>query len=221
MEIKALADSMLGEKSFHFTSTEPCDKNFCFPVPLEIPNFNDQNNIEIEIKQIISSDEIYLEKISSDTLHKILSRFLNIGYILLDCRSEKQFNKGHIDEATLASEERVVELFNQKYDEIPLLILYCNKFNSRCKVWGKLIRQYDRSTHDYPIMTFPKLLLLQGGYKSYYKKFEHDCSRSNENLSKENQDKKKHYGNVDFHHQLFHMSKMISKAKKYPLRYPQ
>lgn len=144
---------------------------------LQLPHFN--------------SDEESLPRISKETMIDVLDGKYGQCYdrlIIVDCRFEYEYKGGHIEGAINVNnkEELANQLFVASSAEKTLLIFHCEYsahrapimyvFNGLCMVFAdigyraKFVRHRDRASnsHRYPLLTYPELYILDGGYSSFF-----------------------------------------------------
>lgn len=72
-------------------------------------------------------------------------------------------------------EELESDSLNQMYKPesnqsvMPVFILHCEFSSKRGPRFFRQIRSLDRSQNEYPILTFPQLYVLKGGFEGFYK----------------------------------------------------
>lgn len=124
-----------------------------------------------------------LKRIDGDTLCDILDGKFNHLYskhIIIDCRFEYEYRGGHIDSAINISEHSKLEkiLFQrQHYKSPPLLIFHCEFSSHRGPLMAVHLRKCDRNLNvgNYPHLNYPNILILQGGYKTFFKNWSFRC----------------------------------------------
>ena len=117
--------------------------------------------------------------ISPDTVASLLRGELNISeFLLLDCRFDYEFDGGHLQQAHYAnSQDSVLTLLRGKnWDNVPI-ILYCEFSQFRGPAMAKWIRVQDRTDNieNYPLLCYPELYLMQGGYSEFFAKYSELC----------------------------------------------
>ncbi|KAF2134506.1 Rhodanese-like protein [Dothidotthia symphoricarpi CBS 119687] len=116
-----------------------------------------------------------LPRIEHDTLIDVLNGDYDHVYdekVVIDCRFEYEYNGGHIEGALnfCDKEELAERLFNAPSNAKTLLILHCEYSAHRAPLMAKFVRSHDRkeNAHRYPLLTFPEVYILDGGYSSFY-----------------------------------------------------
>ncbi|GAV54720.1 hypothetical protein ZYGR_0AS00420 [Zygosaccharomyces rouxii] len=157
-----------------------------------IPHFYDEN---------CSSDNY--PRITAETLRTIMDYGAHKpqydSFCIIDCRFEYEFKGGHISNAlNICSREGLELEFIQEIRPYPtLLIFYCEFSAYRSPLMASHLRNCDRISNyeEYPNLFYPDILILEGGYKSFFDKFPHLCypcnyvrMNSTENLNSRDQE---------------------------------
>lgn len=103
--------------------------------------------------------------------------------IVIDCRFEYEFNGGHIDGAINISskqdlEEKLLSAHGRKHKKShPLLIFHCEFSSYRGPIMANHLRKIDRLVNQdrYPSLDYPDMLILNGGYKTFFNFYKHRC----------------------------------------------
>ncbi|KAH7091193.1 hypothetical protein FB567DRAFT_268209 [Paraphoma chrysanthemicola] len=116
-----------------------------------------------------------LPRISHSTLVEVLDGAYDHCYdnkVIVDCRFEYEYNGGHIEGAmNFCDKERLAErLFQAPSSANTLLILHCEYSAHRAPLMAKFVRSQDRkeNAHRYPLLSFPEVYILDGGYSAFY-----------------------------------------------------
>ncbi|KAH7081607.1 hypothetical protein BKA63DRAFT_212376 [Paraphoma chrysanthemicola] len=116
-----------------------------------------------------------LPRISHSTLVEVLDGAYDHCYdnkVIVDCRFEYEYNGGHIEGAmNFCDKERLAErLFQTPASANTLLILHCEYSAHRAPLMAKFVRSQDRkeNAHRYPLLSFPEVYILDGGYSAFY-----------------------------------------------------
>ncbi|CDO96564.1 unnamed protein product [Kluyveromyces dobzhanskii CBS 2104] len=142
-----------------------------------------------------------LPRISVETLLHILSdeykEFYQDVYII-DCRFEYEFSGGHIKNAINISKQKQLETeFIQKrhlrcshVKKPPLVVFHCEFSSYRGPIMASHLRTCDRIiNHDnYPKLHFPDVVVLDGGFKSFFEKYPNNCEGRYICMSSKNHD---------------------------------
>lgn len=158
----------------------------------QIPHFYDEN---------CSSDNY--PRITAETLQTIMEHGIHKpqydSFCVIDCRFEYEFRGGHINNAlSICSREGLELEFIQEVRPFPtLLIFYCEFSAYRSPLMASHLRNCDRifNYDEYPNLFYPDILILEGGYKSFFDRCPHLCHpcsyvrmNSTENLNNRDQE---------------------------------
>lgn len=118
--------------------------------------------------------------VSSETVASLLRGDLQIEkFLILDCRFDYEFEGGHISQAcNFTSHEWLSEMLTGKnWDNVPIII-HCEFSQFRGPALVKEIRCQDRTENikNYPILCYPELYLMKGGYSEFFSQFPELCS---------------------------------------------
>ncbi|KAL3858475.1 hypothetical protein ACJMK2_013064 [Sinanodonta woodiana] len=134
----------------------------------------------------VPSSHSDLKCISTQTMAAVLrGEFAGIdkGCTIIDCRYPYEFHAGHIAGAVnLYTEEAMQQFLFQMFDERysaqrRTIIFYCEFSSVRGPKMYRFLRGQDRHLHQdkYPILFFPEVYLLEGGYKAFYEEHKLHC----------------------------------------------
>lgn len=135
-----------------------------------------------------------IPRINVDTLCKILdgrySEFFN-EVTIVDCRFEYEYNGGHINGAVNVSSQKELEekflnkdsmsrskstkSFSGKQNN--LIVFHCEFSSYRGPLMASHLRTCDRNVNqdNYPHLDYPDILILEGGYKTFFDSQSHRC----------------------------------------------
>ena len=120
-------------------------------------------------------DGEYIPRISREIMVDVLHGKFDAQYdrrLVVDCRFEYEFNGGHVDGAVNYNdkEKLVHDLFAEPSTQKTLLIFHCEYSELRAPITAKHIREADRiaNVHQYPLLSYPEIYILDGGYKSFF-----------------------------------------------------
>ncbi|KAH8727875.1 hypothetical protein GQ44DRAFT_610642 [Phaeosphaeriaceae sp. PMI808] len=103
--------------------------------------------------------------------------------VIIDCRFEYEYKGGHIEGAlNFCDKEKLAQrLFQAPSSSKTLLILHCEYSAHRAPLMAKFVRSQDRkeNAHRYPLLSFPEVYILHGGYSSFYHKHATRCFPQN------------------------------------------
>ena len=157
-------------------------------------------------------DSDLLPRITVDQLFKILCGEHNHEFdefIIIDCRFDYEYEGGHIINAiNISSKEELESNFinnqqpQQSQDEEnkskKLIIFHCEFSVFRGPMMAKHLRRCDRMLNydNYPKLTYPDVVILEGGYKRFYENYSQWCNpqgyiemKQHEKLCESNLDK--------------------------------
>uniref|UniRef100_A0A4W6DR57 M-phase inducer phosphatase n=1 Tax=Lates calcarifer TaxID=8187 RepID=A0A4W6DR57_LATCA len=102
--------------------------------------------------------------------------------IVIDCRYPYEFEGGHIKGALNLHQEEQVEDFLLKTPIVPscpekrvVIVFHCEFSSERGPRMCRFVRERDRAMNDYPILHYPELYILKGGYKDFFPDFQSQC----------------------------------------------
>lgn len=130
-----------------------------------------------------------LPRIDAHQLAKILRGDHNDQFdefIIIDCRFEYEFNGGHITKAiNISTQETLQEkLIQYQQKDVKnteskkrLIIFHCEFSLFRGPMMAKHLRKCDRMCNydNYPLLTYPDIAILEGGYKTFYENYPQWC----------------------------------------------
>lgn len=166
--------------------------------------FTSTNEVEIRNTRIpiydsrleISKLPIHYEEHSSDNLPRItvetLLQIMNDDYskfyqevYIVDCRFQYEFLGGHIKDAINISKQKQLEeeFIHKRHirccdsERPPLIVFHCEFSSYRGPIMASHLRTCDRIiNHDnYPKLHFPDVVVLDGGFKTFYEKYPNKC----------------------------------------------
>ncbi|KAL9615239.1 MAG: hypothetical protein Q9167_000333 [Letrouitia subvulpina] len=124
-----------------------------------------------------------LPRITKQTLIDVLDGKFDEQYdqsLIIDCRFEYEYEGGHIDGAENFNSKE--ELASRLFESIPtartLLIFHCEYSIHRAPLMAKFLRHKDRAVnaHRYPLLNYPEVYILDGGYSSFFTDHRLRCS---------------------------------------------
>lgn len=126
-----------------------------------------------------------IPRIDISELHKIVSgQYVNQfdDVVIVDCRFPYEFEGGHIENAINVSLHSILERefnLNSSSEEKnkKLLVFHCEYSLLRGPTMAAHLRKLDRihNADRYPQLTYPDIVVLEGGYKSFFDKYTHLC----------------------------------------------
>ncbi|KAF2876800.1 hypothetical protein BDV95DRAFT_602760 [Massariosphaeria phaeospora] len=132
--------------------------------PLKLPHFS------------LPNEPDSLPRITDTTLIGVLNGDYDHVYdrkVVIDCRFEYEYDGGHISGAVnFCDKEGLAERLFNTTSSSPntLLILHCEYSAHRAPLMAKFVRHEDRklNSYRYPLLTYPEVYILDGGYSSFY-----------------------------------------------------
>jgi hypothetical protein len=119
-----------------------------------------------------------IPRINVDTLCNILDGHYREFYndiTVVDCRFEYEYKGGHINGAVNVSSQQELEekfLQDRKFnkDKSKLIVFHCEFSSYRGPLMASHLRTCDRNINqdNYPRLDYPDILVLEGGYKSFF-----------------------------------------------------
>ncbi|KAL8955972.1 MAG: hypothetical protein Q9193_006359 [Seirophora villosa] len=150
-----------------------------------IMDTDDNPQVELNLPHFIA-DEESLPRITKETMVDVLDGKYQAPYdhsIIVDCRFEYEYEGGHIAGAinVNSKEELASKLFEPVSSSRTLLIFHCEYSAHRAPLMAKFLRQKDRTinAHRYPLLTYPEVYILDGGYSSFFQDHRYRCSPQN------------------------------------------
>lgn len=136
---------------------------------------------------IIQDNSIPFNKINSHTLYKLINNptiysnyFASLN--IIDTRFEYEFNGGHIPNSiNIRKINDLINFLNNKKkdnNKPMLLIFHCEYSQYRSIQLINELRRWDRnvvSMESYPLLNFPDILILDGGYNSWFNTYPKYC----------------------------------------------
>lgn len=174
-------------------------------IPTKIRRFHSMYQTDKEIasyqlhedNSILKFTNIEYSHLESDLLPRIdahqLARILRGDhddqfdeFIIIDCRFEYEFNGGHITKAINISTQEALQEKLFQYQETDtkdteskkrLIIFHCEFSMFRGPMMAKQLRKCDRMCNydNYPLLTYPDIAILEGGYKNFYENYPQWC----------------------------------------------
>ncbi|PYH41449.1 putative tyrosine protein phosphatase MIH1 [Aspergillus saccharolyticus JOP 1030-1] len=140
----------------------------------------------LQLPHVFSEDQAdTLPRIDKSILVELMDgkyndRFDNV--MIIDCRFEYEYEGGHITGAVNYNDKDhlAAELFASPKPRTAL-ILHCEYSAHRAPIMAKYIRCQDRAFNadHYPLLTYPDLYVLDGGYSSFFSEHRSLCFPQN------------------------------------------
>ena len=97
---------------------------------------------------------------------------------VIDCRFNYEFNAGHIQGAiNFQTQEFLINSFFENPRKNTIFVFHCEFSVNRGPTVALLFRQIDRffNTNHYPNLFYPKIYILDGGFKLFFKNYSQFC----------------------------------------------
>lgn len=139
------------------------------------------------------------KRIDATTLVKLIEgQFKDTveSFTIVDCRYPYEYQGGHIvDSLNIHTGSDLIKLFlghsrsdnsgnitatnhnnnNNNNQARRIIIFHCEFSSERGPKLMRLLREKDRQNNKYPLLMYPELYLLDGGYRDFYKKHKEYC----------------------------------------------
>lgn len=139
----------------------------------------------LQLPHFTSGDES-LPRITKETMVSILDGKYGECYdrsVIIDCRFEYEYEGGHIDGAINVNDKEQLagQLFDSPPSDKTLLVFHCEYSAHRAPIMAKFLRHKDRAcnAHRYPMLTYPEVYILDGGYSSFFLDHKYRCYPQN------------------------------------------
>lgn len=126
-----------------------------------------------------------IPRITAQTLHRLLNGGFHHEFdeiIVVDCRFDYEYNGGHIKDAiNISSKQQLDATFMQGPMATSvknyLVIFHCEFSLFRGPTMASHLRKSDRilNLDNYPHLTYPDIIVLDGGYKQFFTEFQQHC----------------------------------------------
>ncbi|CUM54967.1 unnamed protein product [Debaryomyces tyrocola] len=151
----------------------------------ETYNMEDNSHLPKTTINTFKVDNDLLPRINEDELYRILNGDYKEEfdeYVVIDCRFNYEYEGGHIMNAiNITSQQGLEEKFikNNTNDSSKrrLYIFHCEFSIFRSPTMASHLRKCDRilNSNNYPKLTYPDIVVLEGGYKGFYDKYKSHC----------------------------------------------
>ncbi|KAJ3298732.1 cell division cycle- protein [Borealophlyctis nickersoniae] len=123
------------------------------------------------------------KRIESDTLAKLLDGQYDDKideYHIIDCRFPYEYEGGHIAGArNINTKDQLDKMFfeNPVMDRKVVIVFHCEFSSHRAPTMATYMRRRDRSANldKYPMLYYPEIYVLKGGYKQFYSTHKSRC----------------------------------------------
>ena len=171
---RALSEFIITEKNYNSRPTN----NIC-----EFIMNNDVGAIE-HVLPCFDSHQDAIKRISPETMTKIIDgHFAHIAkkIITIDCRYPYEYHGGHIPGAqnicSLEDIDRLLFSSELSGPQSTVIIFHCEFSSERAPRMALHVRNLDRhlNSERYPLLFYPQLYILDGGYKNYFAQYPMLC----------------------------------------------
>lgn len=148
------------------------------------PYFSSNDHLSKTSLQSFSVPHDVIPRIDVGELHKIVTaQYANQfeKLVVVDCRFPYEYAGGHIENAVNISLQTQLEehfmLSKPAPNHKTLLVFHCEYSLLRGPTMALHLRKLDRlhNADSYPYLTYPDIVVLEGGYKSFFDKYMHLC----------------------------------------------
>lgn len=151
----------------------------------ETYNMEDNSHLSKTSINTFKVDNDLLPRINEDELFRILNGDYKgefDEYIIIDCRFNYEYDGGHIRNAINITsqqglEEKLINNVDNSTSKRQLYIFHCEFSIFRSPTMASHLRKCDRilNSNNYPKLTYPDIVVLEGGYKGFYVKYKSYC----------------------------------------------
>ncbi|KAI5784789.1 hypothetical protein FPQ18DRAFT_265494 [Pyronema domesticum] len=127
-----------------------------------------------------------LRRITRATLCDVLDQKYQMHYdefLIVDCRFEYEYEGGHIAGAINVNTIDILEekFFTQPTETKKLIIFHCEYSAHRAPRMALHLRKRDRqlNMHRYPLLHYPDIYILEGGYSNFFSQHRQRCEPQN------------------------------------------
>ncbi|KAL8675072.1 MAG: hypothetical protein Q9168_000555 [Polycauliona sp. 1 TL-2023] len=150
-----------------------------------IMDTDDNPQLQLQLPHFVA-DEESLPRITKETMIDILNGKYQGSYeqsLIVDCRFEYEYEGGHIEGAINVNSKETLakQLFEPATSSRTLLVFHCEYSAHRAPLMAKFLRHKDRAlnAHRYPLLTYPEVYILDGGYSAFFQDHRFRCSPQN------------------------------------------
>jgi M-phase inducer tyrosine phosphatase len=108
-----------------------------------------------------------------------------LNYLVIDCRSEAEYQGGHIKGAiNVSSKEQLLDFFFEQsriehlMKSQTVLVFHCEFSERRAPGLYSILRGVDREMNHayYPRLFYPEIYVLKGGYSEFWRSYPGHCN---------------------------------------------
>jgi M-phase inducer tyrosine phosphatase len=104
-------------------------------------------------------------------------KLYNFDHLLIaDARYDYEWDGGHIDGSwNIRSIPEMHEVYKEFRDSHSCVVFHCEHSVDRGPRLMSAFRALDRDSNEYPVLSYPTIYLLDGGYKRFYRECQDLC----------------------------------------------
>jgi hypothetical protein len=111
--------------------------------------------------------------IDPEGLRDLIRNFKSYDFdnlLIVDARFAYEWDYGHIDKSwNIRSFAAMQKLYREFRECRSCMVVHCEKSVDRGPRLIRAFRSFDRESNKYPVLSYPTLYLLDGGYKRFYR----------------------------------------------------
>lgn len=180
--------------------------------------FEDNSNLKKSPISTFNVSNDFLPRVDENELAKIITKNTFFDeIIIIDCRFSYEFNGGHIKNAiNLFDKQELTKFFHSKQpinaNHKQLIVFHCEFSIFRGPTMAQQLRSFDRqyNSESYPSLSYPDIVVLDGGYSRFYKKFSELCTGGYVEMRDES-----HERNCDLEMHRVRRDAKLNRAKSY------
>lgn len=147
------------------------------PTPSGSSLWGESNNGERTTLPILGcgrSDSI--KRISAATLSSLVTGAIQRDFLIVDARFKYEYEGGHVKGAlNCNSEQELMSMVEHAQVSSSLIVFYCEFSSVRGPTLARKLRNADRDRNNYPMLQFPEIYVLEGGYKGFFETYSELC----------------------------------------------
>lgn len=155
---------------------------------------NKERDVALKDNSILHESNIKYFQVQNDLIPRIdLDSFFKLindecthnfdDVVIIDCRFDYEYEGGHIKNAINIPNKNAMDQFmhNRNPHKKSLIVFHCEFSVFRGPTMASHLRKSDRILNfdNYPNLSYPDILILDGGYKQFYEKFKPSCDPQN------------------------------------------
>lgn len=117
-----------------------------------------------------------IKRISPVVLSSLVTGTIQRKFVIVDARFRYEYEGGHVRGAlNFCSENDLMRALENMQSSACIIIFYCEFSSVRGPTLARKFRNVDRSLNNYPILKFPEIYILEGGYKRFFETYSELC----------------------------------------------